>query len=264
MSMAIDIGEPSFATSTKAREEEGRVLNATMASIMSTYFSQDSMTNWTDHQFDKMKRNVIAFENSIKTIFDPTQLPPPIDLPRVGSSIAPVQANILSSRLGHGQPRKDKQVLTSIEGVSAAGVSEVEDTRSNMTRPERIKQTRYRLTVARKRKRVNFRKLLRRKCAMCRDYNNLLPSEEAIQCKNCTYKVSADGNETGTLGVDGDFVNRHVEMLFEDSNEWIEGKLISYTASDEGEYPHSYTLQLNNNGRIIRGITFPDENIRFV
>ena len=90
------------------------------------------MTNWTDHQFDKMKRSMIAFENSIKTIFDPTQLPPPIDLPWIGLSIAPVQANVLSSRLGHGQPCKDKQVVTSIEGVPAARVSEVEDTRSNM------------------------------------------------------------------------------------------------------------------------------------
>jgi hypothetical protein len=98
---------------------------------------------------------------------------------------------------------------------------------------------------------------------MCRDYNNLLPSEVSTQCKNCGRKIKAKGNESATLGNDGTFVNKHVNYFFEDSNEWCLEKLISYNASNDNKYPQSYTLQLNNDNRITYKITFSDDNICF-
>jgi hypothetical protein len=65
------------------------------------------------------------------------------------------------------------------------------------------------------------------------------------------------------LGNDGAFVNKHVEYFFEDSNEWCLRKLIGYNTSNDNEYPQLYTLQLNNDNRLIHGITFLDENICF-
>ena len=54
-----------------------------------------------------------------------------------------------------------------------------------------------------------------------------------------------------------------VEIFNDETNKWYIGRLSCYNHCKEGDYPQSYSIELQHNGNVIRGITFPDENIRF-
>ena len=58
------------------------------------------------------------FSRSIRSIFNPQVLPRSIALPRSGTNIEAIQANVIMTRLGHEKPEKGKKTIASHENLS--------------------------------------------------------------------------------------------------------------------------------------------------
>lgn len=54
-----------------------------------------------------------------------------------------------------------------------------------------------------------------------------------------------------------------VKIFNDDTNKWYVGRLSYYNHCKEGDYPQSYSIDLQDICNFIKGITFLDENMRF-
>ena len=54
-----------------------------------------------------------------------------------------------------------------------------------------------------------------------------------------------------------------VEFFDEHTNKWYIGRISSFNDATEGINAKSYNVELGSSRTILKGMTFPDENIRF-
>jgi hypothetical protein len=119
-------------------------------------------------------------------------------------------------------------------------------------------------TYTQKRNRLQFPKVFKQKCRVCGDYNMLLNGENSKECRNCGTIIVRGELQCGTIGTDGSFIGKMVEVFDENTNKWYLGRISSFNDSVEGINAKSYNIELSGNGNlVIKGITLPDENVRF-
>ena len=132
-----------------------------------------------------------------------------------------------------------------------------------LAQPETTMEARRRQTMARKRKRMVLPKLYKQKCRVCGDHNLLCDGEQIKEYHNCGNVIIRGESQTGSIGMDGSFVGRLVEVYNKNANIWQAEKLVNYNFSKDGKDAQSYTVLIEHNGESISGITLPDEYIRF-
>ena len=58
-------------------------------------------------------------------------------------------------------------------------------------------------------------------------------------------------------------IGKMVEVFDENTNKWYLGKISSFNDSVEGISAKSYDIEVLSSGKVMKGITLPDENVRF-
>ena len=124
-------------------------------------------------------------------------------------------------------------------------------------------KVRPRQTYVRKRNRLQLPKNLKQICRLCEDYNMLLNGEIMIECRNCRTSISRGEQQCGAIGTDGSLIGKMVEVFDENTNNWYIRRISSFNDAEEGINAKSYDIELQSSRTILKGMTFPDENIRF-
>ena len=238
-------------------------INDRIQAIMSDFFIRDKIDLLTQPQLDALDKAVKVFGRTTKSIFNPRVTPKAISLPRAGTNISSIQAHVTRTRFGHGRPWRGEDTMVTMEEDMTQPSTTTEISTQGIPRPKSTREKHQRQYVALKRKRIQFPKGFKQKCRVCGDYNIILSSYDSTSCRNCASQVTRGELEFGTIGIDGSLVGKLVEIFNDETNKWYIGRLSCYNHCKEGDYPQSYSIELQHNGNVIRGITFPDENIRF-
>lgn len=130
-------------------------------------------------------------------------------------------------------------------------------------RPKTTVEVQRRETHSRKRKRLQFPKVFKQKCCVCDDNNMLLHGENSTECRNCGTTILRGELQCGTIGTDGSLIGKMVEVFDENTNKWYLGRISSFNDSVEGINAKSYNIEVSSNGKVMKGITLPDETVRF-
>ena len=133
----------------------------------------------------------------------------------------------------------------------------------SIVRPKTTVEVQRRETYSRKRKRLQFPKVFKQKCRVCGDNNMLLHGENSTECRNCGTTILRGELQCGTIGTDGSLIGKMVEVFDENTNKWYLGRISSFNDSVEGINAKSYNVEVSSNGKVMKGITLPDENVRF-
>jgi hypothetical protein len=83
------------------------------------------------------------------------------------------------------------------------------------------------------------------------------------ECRNCGTIILRGEVQCGTVGMDGSLIGKMVEVFDENTNKWCLGKISSFNDSVEGIGTKSYDIEVSNNSKVMKGITLPNENVRF-
>ena len=142
-------------------------------------------------------------------------------------------------------------------------VGTTSSTNESIVRPKTIVEVQRRETYSRKFKRLQFPKIFKQKCRVCGDNNMLLNGEDSTECRNCGTIILRGELQCGTIGTDGSLIGKMVEVFDENTNKWYLGKISSFNDSVEGIHAKSYNIVVSSSGKVMEGITFPDENVRF-
>ena len=90
-----------------------------------------------------------------------------------------------------------------------------------------------------------------------------LTSEISMECKKCRTVILRGELQCGTIGTDGFLIGKMVEVFDENTNKWYLGRISSFNNSVEGINAKSYNIKVSSNGKVMKDITLPCENIRF-
>ena len=90
-----------------------------------------------------------------------------------------------------------------------------------------------------------------------------LMGEETIECINCGTSISRGEQQCGAIGTDGSLIGKMVEVFDENTNKWYIGRISGFNDATEGINAKSYNVELQSSRTILKGMTFPDKNIRF-
>ena len=79
-------------------------LNDLYVELGRDFFKTDKMKTIDVEHIENSIRRLNALKKELQFAFNPQLVPKRISLPRAGSNIAPIQANVSRTRFGHGRP----------------------------------------------------------------------------------------------------------------------------------------------------------------
>jgi hypothetical protein len=83
------------------------------------------------------------------------------------------------------------------------------------------------------------------------------------ECRICGTIILRGELQCGTIGTDGSLIGKMVEVFDENTNKWYLRKIFSFNDSVEGIGTKLYDIEVSYNSKVMKGITLPDENVRF-
>ena len=86
---------------------------------------------------------------------------------------------------------------------------------------------------------------------------------KTVECRNCGTSISRGEQQCGTIGTDGYLVEKMVEVFDENTNKWYIARVSSFNDAVEGINAKTYNVELQGSGKVLEGMTFPNENVRF-